>query len=309
MTTLLITDESFLEHDTGPHHPESPARLKSVLKALDDSSFSSLKRAAAVTARREHFLAVHPEKYVDRIFGLVPAAGYSQVDPDTILSPGSQEAFLKSAGSIVQAVDQVSNGLVANAFCAVRPPGHHAESSRAMGFCFFNNVAIGAFYARKKYGYKKVAVIDFDVHHGNGTQEIFWDEQNLFFASTHQYPLYPGTGSKDEKGAHNNIVNVPLPPGTSGHIFREAVAKEVMPALQAFEPDFIFVSAGFDAHKDDPLSSMGLTEVDFRWVTQAILDVAKICCGGRVASMLEGGYNLDALAASVSSHVTALQAN
>jgi len=309
MTTLFLTDESFLEHDTGPHHPESPARLKSIFNALEDSSFDSLKREAPENARLEHLLSVHPEHHVERIFSSVPTAGYGQVDPDTILSPGSKEAILKSAGSIIEAVDQVSNGLVANAFCAVRPPGHHAESSRAMGFCFFNNVAVGAFYARQKYGFEKVAVIDFDVHHGNGTQNIFWDDQNLFFASTHQYPLYPGTGSKDEKGAHNNIVNVPLPPGTSGHIFREAVAKEVMPALHAFEPDFILISAGFDAHQDDPLSSMGLTEVDFGWITQAILDVAEICCSGRVASILEGGYNLDALAASVSSHVTALQAS
>lgn len=306
MTVILITDDSFLNHDTGPGHPENSDRLRSVEKALDDDSFSGLRREAASDATDEQMAAPHSPALISAIMEAAPADGYRHIDPDTVMSPGTDKAIRRAAGAVVSAVDQVMEGKGQSAFCAVRPPGHHAERQRPMGFCFVNNVAVGAFHARQAHGVGKVAVVDFDVHHGNGTQDIFWNEPNLFFASTHQYPHYPGTGAADETGAHNNIVNVPLAPGTDGAAFRKAFERDLMPALDSFAPEFTLISAGFDAHKDDPLSHMGLEEDDFSWATAMILKAAADHGDGRVVSTLEGGYNLRALGSSVAAHVSAL---
>jgi len=249
----------------------------------------------------------HPGEYVAQILAAVPPEGLRNVDSDTVLSAGSGEAMVRAAGAVVRAVDAVAAGEVSNAFCAVRPPGHHAESHRAMGFCLVNNIAVGALHARAKHGWQRVAVIDFDVHHGNGTQDIFWEDADAFYASSHQFPFYPGTGSRRETGAHGNVINVPLNAGTRGDVFRGAYTDEILPALTAFKPDLILISAGFDAHKDDPLGGLGLTAADFAWVTAQIMDVAREVCGGRVVSALEGGYNLDALADCVVAHVETLK--
>ena len=306
MSVLYITDDSFLEHDTGPGHPESPDRLRSVHHALNDEIFSSLHRRSAIDATDKQMAAPHSADFVSAIISAAPDDGYRHIDPDTVMSSGTDEAIRRGAGALVIAVDEVMGGKIQSAFCAVRPPGHHAERSRAMGFCFVNNIAVAAFHARNAHSVNKVAVVDFDVHHGNGTQDIFWDDPNLFFASSHQYPLYPGTGAADETGAHNNVVNVPLPPGTDGGSFRQAFERNILPALDSFAPELILISAGFDAHKDDPLSQMGLEEDDFAWATRMIADAANRHTDGRVVSTLEGGYNLRALGASVAAHVKAL---
>src|SRR5262249_24391286 len=227
------------------------------------------------------------------------------IDSDTVASAGTWEAVRRAVGAGLDAVDLVMTGKVANAFCEVRPPGHHAESNRAMGFCIFNSVAIAAHYAREKYGAERVAVVDFDVHHGNGTQEIFWSDKNLFYGSTHQMPLYPGTGALNETGV-GNIFNAPLRPGDDGVVFREAFRSRILPNLDAFRPDLLFVSAGFDAHRDDPLANLRLLEADFAWATMELAEVAERHARGRLVSMLEGGYNLTALARSVGVHVGAL---
>jgi acetoin utilization deacetylase AcuC-like enzyme len=307
MTTLLVTHASATEHDTGPGHPEQPDRIRSVVKALDQSAFSGLKRAAARPATLEQMARAHPREFVEAVLEAVPAKGYVRVDPDTVLSPGSRAAIVDAAGALVMAVDAVAKGEANNAFCAVRPPGHHAESARAMGFCLVNNVAVGALHARAVHSHKRVAVIDFDVHHGNGTQDIFWNDADAFYASTHQFPNYPGTGARRERGAHNNVVNVPIAPGSGGDLFRAGMTEEVLPALAAFKPDFILISAGFDAHKDDPLADLRLTENDFAWATGELLKSAQTLCGGRLVSVLEGGYNLQALADCVVAHVQTLQ--
>ncbi len=307
MTTLIISHESYLTHDTGPYHPESPDRLRSVLKALDQSALKGFIREEAPEATAEQIARAHPGDYVEEILAAMSRQGLRNLDGDTVVSPGSAEAMLRAAGAAVRAVNAVAEGKVDNAFCAVRPPGHHAESTKPMGFCLVNNAAVGALHARAVHGHKRVAVIDFDVHHGNGTQEMFWDDPEAFYASTHQYPFYPGTGSRRERGAHNNIVNVPLAAGGRGDVFRGGLRDEILPALTAFKPNFIIISAGFDAHKDDPLGQLGLTETDFAWATSAIMDVARDVCGGRVVSVLEGGYNLDALADCVTAHVETLK--
>ena len=307
MTTLLLTHESYLTHDTGSHHPERPERLRSILKGLDQSVFSELVRESAPRATKDAMSRAHPGEYVDHVLAAVPPEGLRHLDADTVVSPGSGEAMVRAAGAVTRAVDAVAAGEVANAFCAVRPPGHHAESQRAMGFCLMNNVVVGALHARAAHGYNRVAVVDFDVHHGNGTQEMFWDDAKAFYASTHQFPFYPGTGARRERGAHNNVVNVPLAAGSRGDVFCGVLADEILPALSKFKPDFILISAGFDAHKDDPLGGLGLTEADFTWATAAIVDVARDVCGGRVVSALEGGYNLDALAECVVTHVETLK--
>lgn len=306
MSVLFVTDDSFLHHDTGPGHPESIDRIRSVHHALEERAFSGLIRRAAIDASDEQMAAPHSLELVSAIFDATPEDGYRHIDPDTVMSPGTDEAIRKGAGALVTAVDGVMGGDAQTAFCAVRPPGHHAERSRPMGFCFVNNVAVAAFHARKAHGLKKVAVVDFDVHHGNGTQDIFWNDPDLFFASTHQYPYYPGTGAADETGAHNNIVNVPLPVGTDGASFRKGFEREILPALDSFEPELVLISAGFDAHKDDPLSDMGLEEDDFFWATRQVLKIAQRHADGRVVSALEGGYNLRALGASAATHVSAL---
>src|SRR5215470_1146748 len=253
MTTCLFTHPACLEHDPGRHHPESPARLRAVLAALDDPEFAGLKRREAPEADREDLLRVHSPRHVESILGAVPKTGHVGIDADTVLSPASGEAALRAAGAVVAAVDAVVTREGDNAFCAVRPPGHHAEPLQAMGFCLFNNAAIGALRARQVHGLARVAVIDFDVHHGNGTQAAFERDGSLFYASTHQYPLYPGTGSAGETGV-GNIVNVPLRPMSGSGQFRLALTERILPALDVFRPEFVLVSAGFDAHRDDPLA-------------------------------------------------------
>jgi acetoin utilization deacetylase AcuC-like enzyme len=305
MTTFLYTHPACLEHDPGRHHPESPARLRAVLAALDDPEFVRLERREAPEATREDLLCVHSRRHVERILGAVPKSGHVAIDADTVLSPASGMAALCAAGAVVAAVDAVVAKKADNAFCAVRPPGHHAEPERAMGFCLFNNVAIGALRAREAHGIHRVAVIDFDVHHGNGTQAAFETNGSLFYASTHQYPLYPGTGAASETGV-GNIVNVPLRPMSGSGQFRLGITQSVLPALDAFRPEFLLVSAGFDAHKSDPLAQLLLDEADYTWVTEKLLEIAHRHANGRFVATLEGGYHLAALGASVAAHVRVL---
>ncbi len=313
MTTLLLTHEACLHHDPGPMHPERPDRLRAVLARLDAPEFEALLRRDAPLAALDQLARVHPRDFVEGMLSALPGAqpdGVEQplaIDTDTIASTGTKEAALRAAGAVCAAVDAVMAGEASNAFCAVRPPGHHAEARQSMGFCFFNNVAVGAAYVRAQYGVKRVAIIDFDVHHGNGTQAIFEAEPAVFFASTHQFPLYPGTGGRSERGV-GNILNVPLAPGAGSSDFRHAFSEHILPALSEFSPDFIFISAGFDGHADDPLASMALFEPDYQWVTREILRVAAYVCDGRVVSTLEGGYDLGALAESTAAHVLALMA-
>src|SRR5215469_6907949 len=305
MTTLLYTHRACLDHDPGRHHPESPARLRAVLAALDDPEFAGLKRREAPEADREDLLRVHSPRHVESILGAVPKTGHVGIDADTVLSPASGEAALRAAGAVVAAVDAVVAGEGDNAFCAVRPPGHHAEPERAMGFCLFNNIAVGALRARAVHELHRVAVIDFDVHHGNGTQAAFEAEDGLFYASTHQSPLYPGTGSASETGV-GNIVNVPLRPMSGSSQFRAAMTQRILPALDAFRPELVLISAGFDAHRSDPLAQLMLDEEDYTWVTEKLIEIADRHAGGRLVSALEGGYDLPALGASVAAHLRVL---
>ena len=305
MTTLLVTHQACFGHDPGRMHPESPARLKAILAALEAPEFAALERRAAPPAQVEQIARVHAQLYVDRVLNAIPTSGHVGFDPDTIVSPGSGEAALRAAGAVTAAVDAVVAGEARNAFCAVRPPGHHAEAARAMGFCLFNNVAVGAEQARKVHGLARIGVVDFDVHHGNGTQHMFERDADLFYASTHQWPFYPGTGAAGETGV-GNIVNVPLAPMSGSREFRAAMTGIVLPALRRFRPDLLLISAGFDAHADDPLASLRLVEADYEWATRALMTVADECCRGRVISTLEGGYDLPALAASSAAHVRAL---
>ncbi|HXV22719.1 MAG TPA: histone deacetylase family protein [Alphaproteobacteria bacterium] len=308
MSTLLVTHPAFLAHDTGADHPERPARLKAVLSALDREEFSGLRRREAPQASLEQVARVHPPGFVDRVIEAMPQTGYVAFDADTICSPGSAEAALRACGAVIAAVDAVAGGEVRNAFCAVRPPGHHAEPMQPMGFCIFNSIAVGALHARAAHGFARVAVIDFDVHHGNGTQTVFERDADLFFASTHQHPLYPGTGGRGERGVANNIVNVPLPPHAGSQEFRGAMERDVLPALRAFKPDFVLISAGFDAHRADPLANLEFEDADYRWVTERLVETAEEVCGGRLVSTLEGGYDLAALASASAEHVRALMA-
>ncbi len=307
MTTCVYTHPACLAHDMGAGHPECPARLTSILAALDTPAFAGLEWAEAPLATFEQIMRAHPPAYIEGLLAAVPQEGRVALDADTILSPGSGEAALRAAGAVVAAVDAVAQGLIANAFCAIRPPGHHAESSTAMGFCLFNNVAIGAYQARAVHGLQRIAVVDFDVHHGNGTQAIFEQDPELFYASTHQMPLYPGTGSIEETGV-GNICNAPLPPFAGSVEFRAAMTERVLPALDAFQPDFLLISAGFDAHKADPLANLQFEEADYAWVTDELVAVAARHCQGRIVSALEGGYDLTALAASTAAHVRRLMA-
>ncbi|TDI64184.1 MAG: histone deacetylase family protein [Alphaproteobacteria bacterium] len=305
MTTALISHPAFLNHLVPPGHAESPERLQAILEALKTPSFDALLRRQAPPATRAQLERVQTPCHVDHVLDNIPAEGFFSFDPDTPTSPGSGEAALRAAGGVVSAVDLIMAGEADNAFCASRPPGHHAEAERAMGFCLFNNVAIGALHARVAHGLKRVAVVDFDVHHGNGTQAVFWNDSNLFYGSTHQFPFYPGTGAAGETG-HGNIVNVPLPAQAGSAAFRAAITDRVIPALRRFSPDFLLISAGFDAHRADPLGELMLDEEDFAWVTRALCEVAAMCCDGRLVSVLEGGYNVSALASSVVAHVAAL---
>ncbi|TCP60345.1 acetoin utilization deacetylase AcuC-like enzyme [Rhodovulum bhavnagarense] len=306
MTTALLTHPDCLGHLVPPGHPERPERLKAVTEVLAADSFAPLLRIPAPLAHEEAVLRAHPRIYLDILKAEIPASGFVALDADTHVSPGSIEAALRALGAVLRGVDMVMGAEVTNAFAAVRPPGHHAEENRAMGFCLFSNVAIAAKYALDHHGLSRVAVIDFDVHHGNGTQAILWDEPRALFVSTHQMPLWPFTGSPDEKGAHDNVLNVPLPPRSDGERFRGEVEGRVLPRLQAFAPELVLVSAGFDAHTADPLAQLHLREDDFAWVTERLCDIADAHCGGRLVSTLEGGYDLDALAACVAAHVKVL---
>jgi acetoin utilization deacetylase AcuC-like enzyme len=305
MTTFLYTHPACLDHDPGRHHPESPARLRAVLEALDDPEFARLERCEAPQAAREDLSRVHPRRHVESILCAVPKTGHVGIDADTVLSPASGEAALRAAGAVVAAVDAVVAKDADNAFCAVRPPGHHAEPQRAMGFCLFNNAAIGAMRAREVHGLSRVAVVDFDVHHGNGTQAAFEADGSLFYASTHQYPLYPGTGAASETGV-GNVVNVPLRPMAGSSQFRLGMTQRILPALDAFRPELVIVSAGFDAHRSDPLAQLMLEEADYTWVTERLLEIAYRHSAGRLVATLEGGYDLSALVASAAAHVRVL---
>jgi len=305
MTTLLYTHPACLEHDPGSHHPESATRLRAVLETLGDLAFARLERREAPEAAIDDLARVHPRRHVERILRAVPKSGYVGIDADTIMSPGSGEAALRAAGAVVAAVDSVITQEADNAFCAVRPPGHHAEPERAMGFCLFNNIAVGALHAREAHGLDRVAVIDFDVHHGNGTQATFETDDRLFYASTHQYPFYPGTGAASETGV-GNIVNVPLRPMSGSTQFRAEVGRRILPALDDFRPQLVMISAGFDGHRRDPLAQLMLDEGDYVWITEQLLEIAYRHARGRLVSTLEGGYDLDALSASVAAHVRVL---
>ena len=305
MTTFLYTHPACLAHDPGRHHPEGPARLRAVFDALADPEFARLERREAPEASMEDLLRVHPRPHVERLLRAVPESGHVGIDADTILSPASGEAALRAAGAVVAAVDAVVAREADNAFCAVRPPGHHAEPERAMGFCLFNNIAVGALRAREVHGLDRIAVIDFDVHHGNGTQAAFEADDGLFYASTHQSPLYPGTGSAGETGV-GNIVNVPLRPMAGSSQFRAGMTQRILPALDAFRPELVLISAGFDAHRSDPLAQLLLDEADYTWITERLIEIAYRHAGGLLVSALEGGYDLPALSASVAAHVRVL---
>ena len=303
----LFTHRACLQHDPGAGHPECPDRLRAVMSALDHPDFVALLREEAPLASVEQLTRVHPVSYVESILALAPPPGdVLALDSDTFVSDGSVQAALRAAGGVIAGVDAVMEGWADAAFAAVRPPGHHAERAHAMGFCLFANAAIAALHARAKWGCKRVAVVDFDVHHGNGTQNIFWPDADLFYASSHQFPCYPGTGTAQERGSAGNIVNAPLAPGAGSAEFRAAWSDTIIPALNAFAPELLIISAGFDAHAADPLAQLRLREADFTWITEALLAVADANCPGRVVSLLEGGYDLDALAACTAAHVRAL---
>ncbi|MBI1778672.1 MAG: histone deacetylase family protein [Proteobacteria bacterium] len=308
MTTRLYTHPACIEHNPGRMHPERPARLQAILAALDAPPFARLARREAPLGTVEQIARNHPEPFVRAALAAVPKSGLVDLGDEVLLSPGSGEAALRAVGAVCAAIDAVIAGEASNAFCAVRPPGHHAEPLGPMGFCLFNNVAIGAQHARAVHGLERVAVVDFDVHHGNGTQAAFERDPNLFYASTHEWPLYPGTGAASERGV-GNIWNAPLAPGSGSQEFRAAFSERILPALQAFGPELILISAGFDAHADDPLASLRLREEDYAWVTHELCRLAAATASGRVVSALEGGYDLEALAASTAAHVEALMAH
>jgi len=309
MTTILYSHPKCIEHDMGAGHPESPDRLRAIMEALQADAFHGLDRREAPLAEVEQIARVHPREYVERLLEIIPKSGRVQLDPDTSVCPASGEAGLRASGAVCAAVDAVMAGEAANAFCAVRPPGHHAEPARPMGFCFFNHVAVGALQARAVHGLTRVAVVDFDVHHGNGTQAMFWNDENLFFGSSHQSHFYPGTGSAAERGIAGNIVNAPLAAGSGSREFREAWEGIILPGLIEFEPEFLLISAGFDAHVADPLASLRLTEEDYVWITRRLMKIADEHCQGRIVSTLEGGYDLGALARSAAVHVKTLMQN
>ena len=307
MPTALITHPACLAHENGEYHPECPDRLRSVLAALEAEEFADLLRESAPHATVEQLTRVHPVNYVNAILSIRPAQGQIvQLDADTAMNHGSAEAALRAAGGAAAAVDAVMEGWASAAFAAVRPPGHHAEPGRPMGFCLFNNAAVAALHARVRWGVQRVAVVDFDVHHGNGTQAMFAADKDLFYASSHQSPCYPGTGDAWERGVANNVINAPLRPGSDSAAFRAAWSDTILPELDNFAPGLLIVSAGFDAHKADPLAQLRLETADFAWITRELLRIAATHCGGRIVSTLEGGYDLDALAASAAAHVRTL---
>ncbi|MDD7969556.1 histone deacetylase family protein [Roseinatronobacter alkalisoli] len=306
MTTAYITHSAALLHLTPAGHPEQVDRMAAIAAALDTPAFAALVRHDAPMASDAQLLRCHPEPYLDRIRKSIPAAGIYQLDADTHVSNGSLNAALRAAGGACLGVDLVLRGDARNAFVGMRPPGHHAETATPMGFCLFGTAAIAARHAMEQHGLSRVAVVDFDVHHGNGTQDLLWDEPRALFISSHQMPLWPGTGAAGERGGHGNVMNVPLPPGTDGAAFRRVYEDMVLPQLDRFAPELVLISAGFDAHRDDPLAQLDLVEQDFAWVTGALCDIAARHCDGRVVSVLEGGYDLAALGASVAAHVAVL---
>jgi acetoin utilization deacetylase AcuC-like enzyme len=305
LATLLIEHPIFLEHEMPPGHPERVDRIRAVTEALANPRFDDAIRREAPKAEIDAATLVHDRRYVDLIVGNAPTEGFVQLDADTFMSPGTLPAALHAVGGACLAVDEVMRGSVANAFCAIRPPGHHAESDSGMGFCIFNNVAIAARHAQKAHGAERVAILDWDVHHGNGTQEIFWRDPSVLYASSHQFPFYPGTGAANETGV-GNIVNAPLEAGAGAAEFRSALTGKLLPAIDAFRPDLMLISAGFDAHRRDPLGMLELGEEDFVWATRELMALANRHCAGRIVSMLEGGYDLQALAGSTAAHVAAL---
>jgi len=303
--TLYYSHPDFLFHETGIGHPECADRLRSIEKALSAPEFSALIRQSPPLGTEQQVRLIHPQFHIDAILEAIPAQGEYHLDHDTVLSPGSRQAAFRAVGAVCDAVDKVLTGQADNAFCAIRPPGHHAEPHQAMGFCLFNNIAIAANYALQHYQLERIAIVDFDVHHGNGTQAAFYNQPSVLYASSHEMPHYPGTGHPAETGA-GNIINVPLAAGDSGIKFRQKYNNIILPALKKFKPDLLLISAGFDAHKDDPLASIMLVEDDFKWITLELMAIADSSCKGRIISALEGGYNLKALAASVAAHVKAL---
>jgi len=308
LATLLVSHPAFYGHVTPLGHPERPDRLRAVDRILEHERFQSLQRESAPRSAVESLLLAHPEAHVQAVAEAVPEEeGLVRLDDDTTVSQGSWDAALRGVGAATIAVDEVMTGIVRNAFCAIRPPGHHAEHNKAMGFCLFNNAAIAARHAQKVHGAERVAIMDFDVHHGNGTQDIFWEDKTVMYASTHQMPLYPGTGAANETGA-GTIVNAPLDPGAGGAEFREAMDIAILPRIEEFSPDLIIISAGFDGHARDPLGHLNLVEADFAWATRKLMEIADRKCGSRVVSVLEGGYDLEGLARSVAAHVMTLMA-
>ena len=307
MTMLYYRHADFLDHDTGPGHPECPDRLRAIDKALSAPNFAGLIHAEfSIPADIEDRLAlIHTPAMIHRVLAGIPEQGLYYFDADTVASPGSKQAALRAVGAVCDAVDKICTNQADKAFCALRPPGHHAMPGYPMGFCLFNNIAIAAEYARHQYKLDRIAIVDFDVHHGNGTQAAFYQEPQVLYASSHQWPHYPGSGHPLENGV-GNIINVPLPAGTNGIVFRAKYREVILPAVRKFEPQLILISAGFDAHRDDPLASLRLLEDDYRWLGEELAKIADDYCGGRIISALEGGYNLKALAASVAAHVAGL---
>ena len=290
----------------GEGHPERPDRLRAIERAFESESFQMLARVTAPRAEISAIARVHPLEYIEAIRAATPTQGLTAIDQDTSMSRGTFEAALRSAGGAIFAVDEVMKRKVRNAFVATRPPGHHAELATPMGFCFFNNAAVAARHAQAVYGAERIAIMDFDVHHGNGTQHIFWNERNVMYASTHEMPHYPGTGSLSERGEHDQIVNAPLRAGDGGETFREAMEVAILPRIDNFSPDLIIISAGFDGHRRDPLGNLNLVEADYVWATRKLMEIAQRHCAGRIVSVLEGGYHLDSLARSVAMHVSTL---
>jgi acetoin utilization deacetylase AcuC-like enzyme len=308
MTTLLLSHPDCLGHDTGELHPECADRLKAITHILEHEDFFYLSRDEAPKASVEQLLRAHSQAHIDRVLGAIPGDGYHEFDSDTVASPGSGDAALRAAGAVCAAIDEVMAGASRNAFCAVRPPGHHAGRDSVEGFCLFSNAAVGALHARAVHGIQRVAVVDFDVHHGNGTQDVLWNEPGTFYASTHQQDAYPYTGAMTETGAPGGctVVNVPLPAGSGSEDFRTAYSDIILPALRAFAPELLIISAGFDGHAADPMAHLRLQVADFDWVTRRLLEIAAESGQRRVVSVLEGGYDTRALAACVASHVRVL---
>lgn len=309
MTTALFTHPDCLDHHTPAGHPEQVARLEFISEALSAPAFEGLDRREAPECADDDILLCHPQSHLDAIIATEPETGSVALDADTHMSHGSLKAARRAVGGGVAAVDAVLSGKANNAFVACRPPGHHAETSTSMGFCLFGNVAIAARHAMERHGLDRVAIVDFDVHHGNGTQDLLWSEPRALFFSSHQNPLWPGTGMPEDTGGHNNIHNLPLPPHSDGRLMRATYEAQVFPVIDRYQPQLVLISAGFDAHIADPLAQLNWTTGDFTWVTQKLCDLAAKHCEGRVVSTLEGGYDLTALAASVAAHVSVLMEN